>query len=130
MIPADRVEQFTITVPAGTTAASPQRTTLNMRGGDIVGVELKVPPGHLGLTGFALGGAGERIVPRDSWIIANDDVIRWPLDPAAFPDRMTWQAVAYNTDVFSHSFYLTLLMSEYEYAAETGSGIIVPLVRF
>lgn len=124
---ADRVEVFTIVVPASTTSASPYSQDLEMRAGELVGVELVIPDGHLGLTGIQLAIDGQAVIPatRGAYIVGNDDVIEWPL--GGFPTGGQWQAVAYNTDVFAHTFYVRLLLTELELAASRPRRLVEPV---
>ncbi len=107
---ADRIESFTVAVPAGTAQATPQETSLVFPPGVVEAVEIVIPSGHFGLTGIALAQAHQRIIPRDgtSFLVAEDEVIRWALD--GYLNTGDWQAFAFNADIYAHSFYLRFLV--------------------
>jgi hypothetical protein len=125
--PFDRIEAFQVAVAAGVAAAAPTSTDISFHPGDVVGIEIIVPPGHLGLTGIQLANAHTPIVPytAGAFIIANDEKIEWALQSGA--NAGNWQAITYNTDVFPHDFYVRFLVLEL--ARSAGSSLLpAPLV--
>lgn len=109
---AQRIETFDVTIPAGTLVAAPQVTALAFNIGVVQGIEIQVPPGPSGLVGFRIRHSGDTVIPydRSKWIIADNDVIRWPLE--GFPTGRAWSIEAYNTDVYAHTLYIRFLVSE------------------
>lgn len=107
---ADRVEQFTVTVSAGTPIAAPQETALKLTPADVERVDIYIPAGHAGLTGFRLAVAHSPILPANTgaYIVGEDERLTYPLED--FPDSGQWSIFAYNLDVFPHAFYLTFLL--------------------
>lgn len=79
----------------------------------VVEIEIRIPPGPNGELGFAIGMAGQNIIPFNSneWIVTSDEVIRWqfetPLNSGA------WQCQSYNTGTYDHTiqvrFYVNLV---------------------
>lgn len=124
---ADRVEAFTVTVPASTAASAPVTQALPLGLADVLSVEIVIPDGHAGLTGLRFYYSGEQIIPRSGWIIGNDHHLDWPL--TRYPERGDWSARAYNTDVFEHSFYLRFLLSDLgrDYAAPAPLQLVTPI---
>jgi hypothetical protein len=102
-----RLYPATVTVPANTAIAAPFTQAIPLEDGKLVSIRLVIPDGHAGLTGIRFTRAGTQIVPYSqtvSWIISNDDKIEIPYDGDMSVTGMV--AVAYNTDIFSHSFYV------------------------
>ena len=103
---ADRIEVKQVTVPAGTTIGAPQTTALAWRDGVVRRLEVLIPPGPSGLSGFRILHSGQVIIPfaADTWIIADDEVLNWDLDN--FPTGAKWSLRAYNTDIYEHTYYM------------------------
>jgi len=107
---AAEVRNFAVTVPAGTAITAPQVTDLAMPARVVRKIRVRIPPGPSGAVGWALGAAGERVLPwgPGQWIVADDEAIEWEL-----VDQITsgaWQLQAYNTGVFDHTLYITFLV--------------------
>ena len=97
----------TVTVPAGTAIAAPQRTTVPLGGTvNLRAVEATVPPGNSGLVGWAVETAGGRILPFGDatvWIIGDGFHPSFNVD-FQMPGALV--VAAYNLDIFAHSLYL------------------------
>lgn len=108
---AERVAHFTVTAPASTPQASPLEVALTFAPAVVDTVEIVVPSGHAGLTGIALAQGHRAIIPEQTgtFIIADDEVIRWPLE--GYLNNGAWQAFVFNTDVFGHSWHVRFLLS-------------------
>lgn len=123
---ANRIESFTVTVPAGTAVNGPLSTDLAFTDGTVEIIEIKVPSGSAGLVGFYLAHSGQQIIPYQSgnWIVSDDENIRWEVDH--YPTGGKWSVVGYNSDVFDHSLYLRFLISDY--TSDTPSRVtLVPV---
>jgi len=122
---AAEIRQFEVTVSAGTAKTSPATTDLSMPPRIVTGVRVRVPPGPAGVVGFALGASGQRVLPwnADAWIVADDEVLDWPLEQQI--DSGAWQLQAYNTGVYDHTLYLTFYLLPVGEAA--GQAIPTPL---
>ncbi len=123
---AREVRNFAVTVPAGTQASAPQVTALTMPARIVRRVRVRVPPGPAGLVGWALGAAGQRVLPwgPNQWIVADNEAIVWDLD-----DQITsgaWQLQAYNTGVYAHTLYVTFELDPPPRAGSVG-GLFAPL---
>lgn len=107
---AREVRTFAVTIPAGTLKASPLVEDLDMPARLVLGVRVRVPPGPSGLVGWALGAAGVPILPwgPDEWIVADDEVIEWPL--AGQIESGAWQLHGYNLGVYDHTVYVTFML--------------------
>ncbi len=113
VIPATRVEAFSVTVPASTPQATPQVTPLTMRESDVVHVEIDVPPGHNGLTGIQLRIAGGQVLPLTpgQFLVLNNRVFERNL--TAQLNSGAWQAYTYNIDVYPHVFYVSFAVVDF-----------------
>lgn len=109
---AERIEHFTVLVPAGTTRAAPQTTSLSFNAGIVERIEILVPPGPSGLAGFRILHSNTVVIPYDpdEWIIADNEVLKWSTE--GYPTGSAWGFRAHNTDVFDHTFYLRLFVVE------------------
>lgn len=106
---AREVRNFAVTIPAATLVSSPYLADLTMPARIVQAVRVRVPPGPAGLVGWALGAAGERVLPwgADEWIVADDEVIEWPLEGQI--ESGAWQLQGYNLGVYDHTIYVTFL---------------------
>ncbi len=122
---AAEVRSFAVSVPAGTAKATPQVSALDMPARIVRSVRVRVPPGPAGTVGWALGAAGQRVLPwgADQWIVADDEAIEWPLEGQI--SSGAWQLQAYNTGVFAHTLYVTFQLDPP--AAGAGLGLTPPL---
>jgi hypothetical protein len=101
----ERLYYQTLTVPAGTAISAAVSQAWPLEDNQLKSVEVTIPDGHCGLTGFRMLQAQQQIFPwgNSSYIIANDERIPW-----AFEDEMTSTGIVlqgYNTDIFPHTFY-------------------------
>lgn len=125
--PFNRLQAFTINVPAGTTQAAPQQTSTAFNSGVLVGIEIEIPNGHVGLTGLQIASAHVQVLPitPGQWIVGNGSSIEWALEELT--DTGNWQAIAYNTDKFAHSFYLRFLVSDFIGRPSSTAPVAPPL---
>lgn len=117
---AREIRTFAVSIPPATLRTAPQVTSLSMAAREVSGVRVRIPPGPSGHVGWALGAAGVRILPwgTDEWVVADDEVIEWPL--AGQLESGAWQLHAYNTGVFEHTLYVTFLL---DLVQERGGGL-------
>lgn len=125
---AQDIRAFAITVPPGTLKAAPQVTKLSMPSRVVTEVRVRVPPGPRGEVGWALGAAGQPVLPFDagSWMVADDQEVTWPLDVAI--DGSAWQFFAYSTGAYSHTLYVTFLLVLPRTAAFGAAGAASSLI--
>ena len=111
---SDRVADYvyypvSLTVPAGTPASAPATVQPFTSDKDLISIELQVPPGHSGFTGFSVTYDGTTILPWSTtgaqWIIADNYVKEFDVGMRVGP-HMT--ITGYNTDQFPHTFYVRL----------------------
>lgn len=108
----ERLELFTVTVPAGTTQAAPAFTAIPMDIGGVERIEIVIPPGPSGLAGFGIMHGGASVFPREEnrWVISDNEKIGWDIVDA--PTAGDWTIRGFNVDVFDHSFYFRFLVGE------------------
>lgn len=106
---AIEVRRFTVTTPAGTAQSTPLTTKLTIPPRRVDEVRFRIPPGPSGQLGFQLLMGGQVVIPFDAtqWIIADDEVIAYPLDN--FPTSGGWALLSYNGGSYDHSIWVTLL---------------------
>lgn len=121
---AQRIEAFDVTVPAGTLSSAPLDTPLAFNDGIVERIEIVVPRGHAGFTGFAIRYAQQQVIPYRSgqFVITDNETISWPTED--YPTGNQWVFRAYNEDVFPHSFHLRLLIMETARQGNPGATIV------
>lgn len=107
---ADQIRSYSVTVPAETPQTAPLESDLSFPGGDVERIDIRIPPGHAGLTGFQLAQGHQAVIPINDgeFIVGDQESFSWPID--GFIDSGDWQFIAYNVDRFEHTFYVRLLI--------------------
>lgn len=108
---ADEIRQFTVTIPAGTPQAAPVTIDVSFPPREVSELQIVVPAGGNGVMGFQVQNSGLAVIPYDSddWIIANNEVISWPL--SGYINSGSWQIAGYNTGSLDHSLYVRFLLN-------------------
>lgn len=124
---ADRVEWFPVTVAAGVLKSAPVTTNLTFYQGEVVEIDVKIPPGPAGNLGFLIRAGGEQYVPRTfgNYIVPDDDYFTWPMANAI--NSGSWQITAYNTDIYPHLIQVSFQVNELVYAPPTSTGAPIGL---
>lgn len=102
---------YAVTTPAGTPIDAPQTTTLDVEDTILDSVELRIPDGHAGLTGWAIDYAEARILPwssPDAWVRGDDDLLTFRV---GFNITGSVNVVTYNLGVFDHTHIFRLQQS-------------------
>lgn len=122
---AEEIYEFQVATPAGTPQATPLVTQLPMPPRLVSQVEIRVPPGPRGELGFALGAAGQPVIPRaaGTFVVTDDERIVWPLEGQI--DSGAWECFTFNTGAFAHTVYLRFLVSMLP--AELGATVFTPI---
>ena len=109
---ADRIELFQVTVPAGTAIAAPLVTATNFADGEVTRIIVTIPPGPSGFSGFKFMHLGGPVIPYtgNGYVIGDDRVVDWSV--TNMPTATGWQFVAYNTDIYDHTYYIEYLIDE------------------
>ena len=123
---ADRIEPFTVLIPAGTAIAAPQVSALDFDDGIVTQINITVPPGPSGFVGFQFTHKGGKVIPStgNTFIIADDRQIAWPV--SNMPTASGWQLRAYNTDIYPHTLYIEFMIDEIP-VAPPASVTLVPI---
>ncbi|SRR6266403_775656 len=109
---ASRFYVLPVTVPPGTPVATPQSTTWVLELNQLVRIDVMVPTGHNGATGIRFVRSTQQVIPRGNVIplIANGETVPILIDEELTEGKLI--VLAYNTDIFSHTFYLRATMSD------------------
>lgn len=121
-----RIIATRLAVPFGTAIASAVSTSINLGFVIIDWVEVRIPSGHLGFTGFALDNGGVRLVPWNNlseWLIGDNDLLHYDLGIEA---SATMVMRGYNTGSFDHTFYLRFQVSDVPIPTGNTRQLIVP----
>lgn len=120
---------FAVTIPAGTLVTAPLVTNLTMPPRIVRGVDIRIPPGPSGLMGFALGAAGQPVIPSNAgaWIITDNETINWAID--GFIDSGAWQLFGYNAGLLPHTVYLRFLLDLVNVAAQPPVSPLIPVAQ-
>lgn len=110
---ANRIEPFEVVIPAGTTQSAFQRTSLPIQDGRVDKIQIRIPPGPSGLVGFRVAHSQQAVIPYtgDRWFVTDDDKLDW--DTFAYPEGDAWELWAYNTDVFAHTIYIWMHITDH-----------------
>lgn len=127
MAPTDRTIDpinlaFQITTAAGITRTAPQSTTLAVQHGKLLAVELLIPPGHMGATGFALALSGTTIVPFGTafgWIVGDDDRVTFDVEVEVDTKLV---ALTFNEGNYSHTHFVRAVIR----SIQPRAGFVVP----
>ena len=101
-----------ILTPAGTTAAAPQSTAIDLGDVMLLTARLHIPSGHCGLTGWRIDFSGVTILPYSNpsaWLIGDNDRELFQVD---YEVGNTLKIVTYNTDIYDHTHYCTFKVTE------------------
>lgn len=104
----DRYFAARLTVPTGTPRAAPLSIPFAVDNLILASLDLQIPDGHVGLTGFAINFAGKRIVPwddEDSWIQGNNQDVPFSV---MFEVGTEIVFVLYNEGAYDHNFYVRM----------------------
>lgn len=124
--PANHVEVFEVTVPAGTPIASPTTADLDLPLADVLGVDIVIPDGHAGLTGIQLLLSGGPALPSvaGTYFRGNDETIAMTLTDQL--DAGSWSAAVYNLDSFDHTFDVRFYLNTLSIFAESAQPQPLP----
>lgn len=121
-----RIVATRLVVPLNTPIASAISTTIDLGFVVIDWLEVRIPSGHLGFTGFALDNADVRLVPwndRNEWLIGDDDLLHYDVGVQASRSMVMR---GYNTGSFAHTFYLRFQVSDIAPSSSSSRALIVP----
>src|SRR5262249_47488 len=105
---ADRIEHFTPSCAASTSAVVPMTFTE----GEVLTIEVYIPKGHAGLTTFFMGYGTAQVIPYQPGDVLTGDDVRFTFDIDSTPTGGTWAAFMENDDVYAHSWEVTYYVDE------------------
>lgn len=116
------------TSPAGTPATSPTITDVGISTAYIWRVEVRIPPGHAGMTGIALVDSGAFLIPFSqgaaAWLVGDDDLLVYPLGKETGTNLQLW---SYNTSAdYAHGWQVRILYTPVVVFEDSGADIITP----
>jgi len=119
---ADRIELFPITVAANTLTTAPVTTPMVFLQGEVVEIDVKIPPGPSGNVGFFIRAGGTQYIPRTpgKYIIPDNDYLTWPMQNAI--NSGSWALTAYNTDIYPHLIQVIFQINELQYTPSLPSS--------
>lgn len=115
----DRLFYQSVTCPAGTLQAAPLSSAFPLEDAIMRRLAITIPDGHNGLTGIRILRGGQQIMPwaNNQYIVANNRTI--PID---YDDEITesgLNVVAFNVDVFDHTFYIEAVIADLPLVSRT-----------
>jgi hypothetical protein len=95
-----------VTIQPGTPQSAPQVNNLTLPVGVVDRIVVMIPPGPLGAMGWALGAAGQPVIPYapNTFIVADHEVVDVSLEQVI--DSGAWQVFGYNNGVYPHTLYM------------------------
>jgi hypothetical protein len=125
---AQEFRRFAVTIPAGTAKSAHASYDLSFGARIVRKIEIRVPPGPRGEVGFAIGAAGQAVLPVQAgqYIVTDDEVIPWELD--GFWDSGSWTMFAYNTGVFDHTLEVRFEVDVPQEVGGAGAVVVPSLV--
>jgi len=103
------VFSFKITIPANTPVDTPKVVTWKLEKCKIKRIRIRIPSGHVGLTGLQLWEEEKIKFPEreDQWFTGDHEIIDW--EEEVLIDSMPYELIAkgYNLDTtYDHTFYV------------------------
>lgn len=112
---AREIYRFSVTIPAGTAIANPQRTPFGLALRKVTGIEVLIPPGPRGNVGWKITSDGLQVIPINAgaWFTADGEKAAWELHDQ--PTNSHWECTAYNTGTFNHTLEFRFLTELIDY---------------
>jgi hypothetical protein len=102
---ATRIGELTVTVPSQTPLDAYQVTPVPLGDVWLYKVELRIPPGHNGVTSVLVVNNDIAIMPwgnPPTWIVDSDRTLEFPVDTEVDTQLAVWAA---NLGAYNHEFY-------------------------
>jgi len=124
---AREIQQFAVTIPAGTTQAAPLVTPTTFAVRIVRRIEWRFPAGCGGLVGFYVAMSKVQLhpLPAGTWVVGDNTSGGWEVSDQ--PDSGAWQIVGYNTGANPHTLEIKYLVDLVE-REEPETGLIPDLV--
>lgn len=126
MAGSGQVYAFVPTCPPGVTPDAPIIIDLTMPTREIDEIRVEVPPGPAGTMGWALGAAGEQVIPTPptSFVITDRNTFVYQLPEQI--DSGAWQAQMWNVGQYPHSIYVYFTVHVPDAQPTQASNLIIP----
>ena len=112
-----------LVVPAGTPITAPSMIDAPTPNVELLSVNVRVPAGHAGHTGFQVVLSEQPVIPygipSEWFVLDNDEMIL----QAGYNTDATLMFVAYNNDVYPHTFHLDWLAQDISTSSVTGGAV-------
>jgi hypothetical protein len=108
---ATRIGEHVTTVAPGYTTGSPFVDSVTLGDVWLYKIELRIPPGHNGVTSVNVVNNDIAIVPwgnPPTWIVDNDRTLVYPVDTEVDTQLAVWAA---NSGLYTHEFYFRFFYS-------------------
>ena len=114
------------TCAAGTAASAYTTTAAGVATVLLHRMEVRIPPGHQGVTGIALVDSGHFVIPYDpsgsAWLIGDDDELEYTYERELGSNV---QLATYNTGTYSHTWQVRLIYTPMSAAGLDVAEIVV-----
>lgn len=106
---AQDVFTFSALLPVGTSPTNLTVVALTIPPRIVTQLQVRVPPGPNGEVGFAIGAAGQPVIPFNAgaFIVTDNELIDWPIRDGITSGA--WQLFGYNTGFYPHTLQVRLL---------------------
>jgi hypothetical protein len=118
----DRIYTQQLTVAAGVLPSAPISVAVPLEANMLVGIQVIIPAGHNGLTGLRFQVQDVSVLPwgNQPWLIGNDEKPDFPVN--MYIEANYLKAFLYNTDIYAHSFFIRVTMTDYTPPATLNSA--------
>ena len=110
MADLDYVKWVDPTCAKGTDASSYTKTDVGIHTVLLHQMEIRIPPGHMGVTGIALWDSGAFMIPHSeadpAWIVGNNDLLTYNYEKELGKNV---QLATYNTGVYDHTWQVRFI---------------------
>lgn len=126
---AERVLQYTATIPAGTPQITPVTLDTGFVDWDIESIDLEVPPGPSGTMGFQLANNDLPWIPRTpgQWLVWDDH--HETFYPTGYPVAGGWQVIGYNTGAYDHAVIVRFNVNPPTVATAAAAPVVLTFVE-
>lgn len=124
-----QVINYSVTTPVGTAIATPLVTNLPLGPRLVRAIDIVVPTGLNGVLGFALGLAGQAVIPANAgaWDVTSGEVVHHEL--ANLPSSGAWQLITYNVGYYPHTLQVRFTVDLTIDPGSTDSTVLIPSIN-
>jgi len=105
------IYSYDISTPANTSKSDPLKTIIPVTVGLVYRLDIRIPPGHVGLTGLWINRAGFRVWPSNLDQVFTGDDMHINFEDVYLIENAPTQFLAYSynlDDTYDHSFLVSL----------------------